>query len=136
MNKRLFFIISVMAIPFLGLAVNADPMPVSPAQTPTYATYQSCIRQYQLPYEKVYYLALGAVNSAKFNILEMQSRSGYILFEADKKEFLLSVMKKDNKTTFVKITPADNNYAFSPTIPQRVFSQIDLAFTTPIQEIK
>lgn len=66
----------------------------------------------------------------------MQSRNGYILFQANDKEFLLSVMKRDNKTSFVKITPADNNYAFSVLIPQRIFSYIDLNLMLPVQEVK
>lgn len=118
-------------------AAIAEPSPAQTQPQPaTYATYQSCIRQYQLPSEKLYYLSLAAVNSSKFEILEMQSRSGYILFEANEKEFLLSIMKKDNKTSFVKITPADNNYSFSVTLPQRIFSYIDMNFNAQVLEVK
>ncbi len=121
-------IILVMQLPVFSATQTPQPQ--------AFATYQSCLRKYQIPFEKLYYLALASVNANKYEILEMQSRSGYILFEANEKEFLLSVMKKDNKNSLIKITPADNSYAFSVVIPQRIFSYIDLNFNMPLQEIK
>lgn len=119
------------------MAYAVEPSPAqTPPQAQTYATYQSCLRQYQMPSEKLYCLALGAINFNKYEILEMQSRNGYILFEYNSKEFLVSIMTKDNKTSFIKITPADNNYAFPVAIPQKIFSQIDINFNTTVQEIR
>ena len=106
-------------------AQSAKCAQTSTAQPQTYASYQSCLRQYQLPFEKLYYLALSAVNSNKFEILEMQSRSGYILFESRGQEFLISVIKKDAKHTFVKIAPANNVYKFSKTIPEKLYNYIE-----------
>lgn len=45
-------------------------------------------------------------------------------------------MKKDNKTSFIKLTPADNDYYFSSAIPQKIFSAIDLTLGIPVQEVK
>ncbi len=132
MKKICLFLTFLMIVS----AQSAKCAQTSTAQPQTYASYQSCLRQYQLPFEKLYYLALSAVNSNKFEILEMQSRSGYILFEYNNKEFLLSIMKKDNKTSFIKLTPADNDYYFSSSIPQRIFSTIDMTIGLPVQEIK
>ena len=42
----------------------------------------------------------------------MQSKTGYILFNAVNKEFLASIVNVDNKNTMLKITPANNNYYF------------------------
>ena len=55
----------------------------------------------------------------------MQSRSGYILFESRGQEFLISVIKKDAKHTFVKIAPANNVYKFSKTIPEKLYNYIE-----------
>ncbi len=131
----------------------AEPVPVAavPAQPQTsqgtqpqpavpvvqYATYQNCLRQYSMPFDKLYYLALASVNTNKFDILEMQSRNGYILFETGGKEFLLSVMdRKDKKSSFIKLTPADNSYMFPITVPQKIFGYIDANLSTAIQETK
>lgn len=134
MKKNLLFF-SILITSLIS-CMPAACAQTNPAQTQAYASYQSCVRQYQLPFEKLFYLALSAINSNKFEILEMQSRNGYILFESNNKEFLLSIMKKDNKTSFIKLTPADNDYYFSSSIPQRIFSTIDLTLNNPVQEIK
>ena len=131
--KKICLFLTIIALISAQSAQCAQP---NPAQTQAYASYQSCVRQYQLPFEKLFYLALCAVNSNKFEILEMQSRNGYILFEYNDKEFLLSIMKKDSKTSFIKLTPADNDYYFSSSVPQRIFSTIDVTLGTPVQEIK
>lgn len=135
MKKKLLLSVCFLIVTGLCSSLSAEPLSPAP-QTSTYASYNSCLRQYNMPFEKLYYLSLASVNSNKFEILEMQSRNGYILFQANDKEFLLSVMKRDNKTSFVKITPADNNYAFSVLIPQRIFSYIDLNLMLPVQEVK
>ena len=101
-----------------------------------YTNYRDCIRLYKLPFEKLFYLALSSVNENKFEIVEMQSRNGYILFEAEGREFLLTVMKKDKNFTFLRLTPADNNYYFSPFIPQKIFRQVDVNFNTEVKELK
>lgn len=118
-------------------ARDNDAMEVSYAQTTaSYTSYKDCIRLYKLPYDKLYFLALSSINSNKYEILEMQSRNGYIIFEAEGREFLLNIMKKDKYFTFLKLTPCDNNYYFSPLIPQKIFRYIDLNFNADIKELK
>ncbi len=111
------------------------PQTAAPAST-NYTSYKNCIRLYKLPQEKLFYLALSSVNANKFEILEMQSRSGYILFLAQGKEFLLDVLQKDKSFSYLKLSPADNNYYFSPTIPQKIFNYIDLNFNAEVKELK
>ena len=143
MLKKMFILTAILLVSLvLHSPVFAEDTPiVIPQPVPQsviYASYQTCIRQYQLPFDKLYYLALASVNYNKFEVLEMQSRNGYILFETGDKEFLLSVMMNDKnkKVTFIKLTPADNSYAFPITIPQKIFSYIDSNLNTPVQEIK
>lgn len=104
--------------------------------TASYTSYKDCIRLYKLPYSKLYFLALSSINFNKYETVEMQSRNGYIIFEADGREFLLSVFKKDKNFTFIKLTPSDNNYYFSPSIPQKIFNYIDLHFNNDVKELK
>ena len=137
MKKIGLFLILVLFV-FAALpCFSQDVMESTYAQTAaSYTNYKSCIRLYKLPAQKLYFLALSSVNANKFEILEMQSRSGYILFEADDKEFLLDVMSKDKNYTYIKLTPADNNYYFSPTIPQKIFNYIDVNFNLEVKELK
>lgn len=110
--------------------------PVVKQATSAYTNYRDCIRLYKLPFEKLFLLALSSVNENKYEIVEMQSRNGYILFSAEGREFLLTVMKKDKNFTFLRLTPADNNYYFSSFIPQKIFRQVDVNFNAEVKELK
>ena len=101
-----------------------------------YTNYRDCKKLYKLPVGKLFALALSSANANKYEILEMQSRNGYIIFEADNREFLLNVMPKDKTYSFLRLTPADNNYYFSPTIPQKLFAYIDANFNIEMKELK
>ena len=102
----------------------------------SYTNYKDCIRLYKLPYEKLYYLALSSANFNKYEIKEMQSRNGYIIFEAEGREFLLDILKKDKNYTFLKLTPCDNNYYFNPQIPRKIYNYVDLHFNSEVKELK
>lgn len=137
MRKFILFLICILGISSLGVFAAQDSIDASYAKTAaSYTNYKDCIRLYKLPYEKLFYLTLSSVNFNKYEILEMQSRNGYIIFEEDGREFLLNVMRKDKNYTFLRLTPADNNYYFSPTIPQKIFRYIDLNFNADIKELK
>ena len=129
-------------IAFLIFSQNVfaeETLPTQPAQTPAvaaYTNYRDCIKLYKMSFENLFYLALSAVNDNKFQLLEMQSRNGYLIFEEDGREFLLNVMKKDKNYAFLRLTPADNNYYFSPTIPQRIFNYVDTNSAVEIKELK
>ncbi len=120
-----------------AFCAQEDTLEATYAQTAAiYTNYKDCIRLYKMPFGKLFYLTLSSVNANKYTILEMQSRNGYIIFETGGKEFLLNVMKKDKYYTFLRLSPADNNYYFSTTIPQNIFRYIDLNFNADIKELK
>lgn len=102
----------------------------------SYTNYKDCIRLYKLPFGKMFMLALSSVNAANYEILEMQSRNGYIIFKAEGREFLLDILAKNKSYTYLKITPCDNNYYFNPKIPVKIFNGVALHFNDDIKEIK
>lgn len=123
----------------LALSVPAfaeDQIDSAQPKSSSYTNYKDCIRLYKLPFDKLYLLALSSVNANKFEIEEMQSRNGYIIFSDGGREYLLSVLKKDKSFTFLKIAPCDNNYYFSPTIPYKIFNYVDLRFNSEVKELK
>ena len=134
------FAIILSALLFFNLYAYAEEIiPAQPAQTQAivaYTNYRDCIKLYKIPANKLFFLTLSAIHNNKFQLLEMQSRNGYLIFEENGREFLLNVMKKDNNHTFLRLTPADNNYYFSPTIPQKIFNYIDSKTNAEIQEMK
>lgn len=102
----------------------------------SYTSYHDCIRLYKLPFGKLYFLALSAANSLNYEIKEMQSRNGYMIIEAEGREFLLDVAAKNKTYTYLKLAPCDNNYYFNPQIPRKIFNYVDLHFNTEVKELK
>ena len=134
MLKKILFLVMISICLPVFFAKTA--MPVFAEGQATYTNYKDCIRLYKLPFEKLYFLALSSVNANKYDIVEMQSRNGYIIFEANGKEFLLTIMKKDKNFAFLRVTPCDNNYYFSPQIPENIFRYVDLNFNMEVKELK
>lgn len=136
--KKIIFIILVFCCFNIGqAALCEDILEATYAQNAAeYTNYKNCIRLYKLPYEKLYYLALSSIPASKFEIVEMQSRNGYIIFQTDNREFLLSIFKKDKNYTFIRLTPCDNNYYFSPSIVTKIFNYIDIHFNEEVKQLK
>ena len=69
-------------------------------------------------------------------MLELQSKTGYILFKAAGKEFLASIVKLGTQKSMLKITPTDGNYYFAPGIVSNTFKYIDLNISAPLTQVK
>lgn len=88
--------------------------------------FEDCTRVFNVDAENLFYLTIASINANRFSIDEIQSKTGYILFCAVNKEFLASVFKLDDKTSMLRITPANNVYYFQPGIVLNIFKYIDL----------
>ncbi len=123
-----FTIIFIMLL--FGLFAKADDM--VNLVTPQNIDFRICTRNYILPAEKLFYMAIASAKENRFNVDEIQSKTGYILFTAAGKQYLASVIKIDNENSQLKITPANNNYFFAPGIVLNFFKYIDLNGATPM----
>lgn len=131
----LVFMFLLIGIPCFSNENTTEEVSVK-KQNIDYTNFRDCIKLYKLPYDKLYFLALSSIEANKYEIMEMQSRGGYIIFKAEDKEFLISILQKDKYYTYMKIAPCDNNYFFSQKIPEKIFNQIALLFNSEIKEIK
>ena len=113
----------------------AEELPMSALVTPTNVDFKICTRNYIMPEEKLFYMAIAAARANNFEVNEIQSKTGYILFTAAGKQYLASVLKTDAKNSMLKITPVNNNYFFAPGIVLNFFRYIDLNGATPIVEL-
>lgn len=104
--------------------------------TPQNVDFKTCTRTYLLPEEKLFYMAIASANANKFNVEEIQSKTGYILFTAANKQFLAIIVKIDNTHTQLKITPTNNSYFFAPGVVYNFFRYIDLNGATPLVSLK
>lgn len=135
---------------FTGLLVLASPvqceetyMPsavyepnISTLVTPQNVSFDSCTKEYSMNQEKLYYLTIAAINANRFEVEELQSKTGYILFKAVNKEFLATIVKLGVNKSMLKITPTNNNYYFAPGIVLNIFKYIDLNLNENITPIK
>ena len=109
-----------------------ESLPVSTLITPQNVEFKTCTRTYILPAEKLFYMAIASVNANKFQIEEIQSKTGYILFTAVNKQYLASIVSVDSTHSMLKITPTNNNYFFPPGVVLNFFKYIDLYGSTPL----
>lgn len=94
-----------------------------------YVNYNDCIKNYKIDEESLFYLTLSAISNAKYKILEIQTRSGYILFSAYGREFLAQVVKVTTNLSELKITPQNNSYLFDYNLIYRVFNDVNINLT-------
>ena len=119
----------------LGCPVWAD-MSVQQLTTPANISFETCIRTYNLPADKLYYLTLNSITANNFETKEIQSKTGYILFRAAGREFLATVAYYGANKSILRITPANNVYYFAPGIVLNIFKYIDVYMDEPVISIK
>ena len=94
--------------------------------------FENCTKIFGINQEKLFYLTLASISANKFNIDEIQSANGYIIFSANRNKYLASIAKIDKSNAILKITPCNNIYNFPPGIITNTFKYIDLNMTTKI----
>lgn len=137
--ERIKYFFIFLAICLSAVSANiayADESTLSTLITPQNVAFENCTRQYSLPPEKLFYLTIGSINANRFEVQELQSKTGYILFKAVGKEFLASVVKLGTQKSMLKITPTDGNYYFAPGIVSNTFKYIDLNLQAPLTQVK
>ena len=144
--KNIKYLLLFGCISILPASVNGEeiysPQPqifepsISTLVTPQNMAFDDCTKEYNMNQEKLYYLTIAAINENRFEIEELQSKTGYILFKAVNKEFLATVVKLGVNKSMLKITPTNNNYYFAPGIVLNIFKYIDLNLNENITPIK
>ncbi len=104
--------------------------------TPQNIDFSKCVQTFNFPVEKLFYMSILAINANNFQIEELQSKTGYILFRAVNKNFLMSVVKIDADHSMLKITPADNVYFFPYGIVHNIYKYIELNADEQLQGLE
>lgn len=92
---------------------------------PQTLTLPQCIKTFNVGYEKLILLTEAAISDNNFNIVEMQTRGGYIVFSVGNYKFLATVMTFGANKAILKITPCNNNYTFPPAVIRNIFRYIE-----------
>lgn len=134
MERAVKIFISVLLFVILCAtpAMSEDSLLLSNLVTPQNVNFNICTRTYILPQDKLFYMAIASANANNFDVEEIQSKTGYILFTAVNKQYLASVVKVDDTHSMLKITPTNNNYFFPPGVVLNFFRYIDLYGATPL----
>ena len=108
---------------------QSTPNPLTVAQN---IMFENCTKIFGVNQEKLFYLTLASISANRFNIDEIQSANGYIIFSANRNKYLASIAKVDKSNAILKITPCNNVYNFPPGIITNTFKYIDLNLTAKI----
>lgn len=111
---------------FTVCRVNCEPVNLSTLVTVQNVPFEQCTKIFNIDAENLFYLTIAGINANRFQIDEIQSKTGYILFNAVNKEFLASVVRLDSKNSLLRVTPANNVYYFQPGIVLNLFKYIEL----------
>lgn len=130
--------IIILLLLFLGLgisSINAMEMDLSTLVTAQNVKYQDCNKIFNIDNVTLFHLTISAINANRFNIDEIQSKSGYILFTAVNKQFLATISNVNTNQGMLKIIPADGNYYFQPGIVANIFKYIELNKNTKLENL-
>ena len=87
----------------------------------------SCRKNFSLPADKLYLLTLSTLNSTgQFEVLEMQTKNGYILFRSGNKNYIATVSKETTNTSSIKILPSNSDFSGGTYVQKTIFDTIDL----------
>ena len=100
-------------------------LPPAEQQTVVQPTPTDCVKTFSIPYDKLFYLTLAATNEYNYKIKEIQTKSGYIIFETGYRKYLASIVYVSSEKSMLKITPYSGNYDFPINVPKTVFKYIE-----------
>ncbi len=132
----LFFALFCCCVPVIAEESPAAQLLELQLVTPQNIDFAKCVKTFNFPVEKLFYLSILAINANNFDIEELQSKMGYILFRAANKNFLMSVVKVDAEHSMLKITPADNIYFFPYGVVYNIYKYIDLNSEEQLQSLE
>lgn len=101
--------------------------------TPQNIAYANCTKMFPVNKEKLFYLALAAIDANKFEVDEIQTENGYIIFTVAENKYLATIAGIDAQNSILKITPCNDIYFFPPGVFLGIYKYIDLNINTEIK---
>ena len=121
--KKIFILLALLIMPYASaeeVVIAADtaqqPAVQKPALNPLTVSqnimFENCTKIFGVNQEKLFYLTLASISANRFNVEEIQSSHGYIIFSANRNKYLATISKIDKTNAILKITPCNNVYNF------------------------
>ena len=70
--------------------------------------------------DNMYLTSLSVLNSLNYEIIEIQSKSGYILFRTGAKDYIMTVTALSPVTSNIKILPANSVYSTGTAVQKTI----------------
>ena len=87
--------------------------------------------------DSLFMYALDAISSDyRYNIFEIQTKNGYILFTNGSKYYLLTVTKRYQNQSEVKVMPRNSDFSLGYETAQNIFALIDNEIKKPMELVK
>lgn len=131
--RVLFFIFLFLSINAVSAEGVVQTQAAPPITVPQNITFGNCTKMYAVNKEKLFYLTLAAVTANKFNVEEIQSNNGYVIFSAARNKYLATVAGIDANNSILKITPCNDIYFFPPGIIINMFKYVELNLNTEVK---
>lgn len=110
-----------------SLAVESTtPMYRNTVMVPQNIQLAQCIKTFNVGFEKLFVLTETAINYNGYDINEIQSKGGYIVFSVNQYKFLTTVYTFGANNAILKITPCNDIYTFPPMIITNIFKYIGI----------
>ena len=130
-------IVTILLLTCIGLPAFAQEQPsISTLITTQLNKYQNCVKVFNTDNVTLYFLTIAAINANRFEIEEIQSKAGNILFTAVNKQFLATVSNVNTNQSILRITPVDSNYYFQPGIVSNIFKFIEMNMHQKIETVR
>ena len=98
---------------------------------------QKSYKIYPKDADNMFMFALNAISSdSNYNISEIQTKNGYILFTSGSKYYLLKVTKRYKNQSEIKILPQNSDFTLGSSVAQNIFSLIDAEIKKPMELVK
>jgi hypothetical protein len=100
--------------------------------------FEESFKIYSQNADNLYMTTLSALSASKsFEITETQSKNGYILFLYGSRYYLLTLTKRYQNQTEIKILPQNSDYSQGSAVAKEVFALIDYQLKNqPMEQIK
>ena len=96
-----------------------------------------CYKIYPADADNLFMASLNVLsNNNKFEISEIQSKNGYILFATGSKYYLLTVTRRYKNQAEVKVLPQNSDYSQGSSVAQAIFDLLNDEIKKPMEPVK
>ena len=96
-----------------------------------------CYKIYPADADNLFMASLNVLsNNSKFEISEIQTKNGYILFSTGSKYYLLTVTRRYKNQSEVKVLPQNSDYSQGSSVAVSIFNLLNEEIKKPMEQIK